>query len=413
MIDYFNLVNMNGGINGVKIVWKECETEYTVERGVECYHRLVDGQKAVMFDPHSVGIMDALLTQSAEDKIPIFETGGGSLESQDGSVLPYAFVIGFSFMDEATIIIHYLGEQLGGMDKLKGKKIVNLYHGSPYGRINLAILDELAREYGFEHIKIEVPHPGTEQGAQWLQIRRIKPDFVFLRGWGVMNPVAIQTAYRTGYPVNKIVGNLWAASEEDVIPAGEAADGYRAMVINPTGTDQPVTTEIVEKLYKAGKGNLEDKSRLGSLYWNMGVQGGINRVEAYRTAQKRFGNKAMSSTEFRWGAENLVIDEKRKQEIGAPKMLPVKLSCEDHMGGHRARIEQWDAKAKKWNIVSDWLEADEKKATEYTLAEAEKYRKAHNIKRRDCSDPQQRDNYDLTSEDLADEAQNKAAQAQK
>ena len=26
VIDYFNLVNMNGGINGVKLSWEECET---------------------------------------------------------------------------------------------------------------------------------------------------------------------------------------------------------------------------------------------------------------------------------------------------------------------------------------------------------------------------------------------------
>ena len=37
MIDYFNLVNMSGGINGVKISWEECETEYNASRGVECY----------------------------------------------------------------------------------------------------------------------------------------------------------------------------------------------------------------------------------------------------------------------------------------------------------------------------------------------------------------------------------------
>ncbi len=31
------LVNMKGGINGVKLVWEECETEYNATRGVECY----------------------------------------------------------------------------------------------------------------------------------------------------------------------------------------------------------------------------------------------------------------------------------------------------------------------------------------------------------------------------------------
>ena len=39
-IDYFNLVNLSGGVNGVKIGWEECETEYNPSRGVECYERL-------------------------------------------------------------------------------------------------------------------------------------------------------------------------------------------------------------------------------------------------------------------------------------------------------------------------------------------------------------------------------------
>jgi branched-chain amino acid transport system substrate-binding protein len=38
IIDYFNLVNQSGGVNGVKISWEECETEYNA--GVECYERL-------------------------------------------------------------------------------------------------------------------------------------------------------------------------------------------------------------------------------------------------------------------------------------------------------------------------------------------------------------------------------------
>ena len=40
MIDYMNLVNMSGGVNGVKLTWEECETEYNPSRGVECYERL-------------------------------------------------------------------------------------------------------------------------------------------------------------------------------------------------------------------------------------------------------------------------------------------------------------------------------------------------------------------------------------
>jgi branched-chain amino acid transport system substrate-binding protein len=40
-IDYLTYVNMkDGGVNGVKFSWEECETEYNTAKGVECYERL-------------------------------------------------------------------------------------------------------------------------------------------------------------------------------------------------------------------------------------------------------------------------------------------------------------------------------------------------------------------------------------
>ena len=39
--DYYRLVNeRDGGINGVKIVFEECDFGYATDRGVECYERL-------------------------------------------------------------------------------------------------------------------------------------------------------------------------------------------------------------------------------------------------------------------------------------------------------------------------------------------------------------------------------------
>ena len=40
-IAYLTLLNeRDGGINGVKLIWEECETVYDVTRTVECYERL-------------------------------------------------------------------------------------------------------------------------------------------------------------------------------------------------------------------------------------------------------------------------------------------------------------------------------------------------------------------------------------
>src|SRR5689334_6590285 len=72
-IDYMNLINSrDGGVNGVKLTWNECETEYKVERGVECYERMktqgTPGPAA--FNPLSVGIAYALIERATADKIP-------------------------------------------------------------------------------------------------------------------------------------------------------------------------------------------------------------------------------------------------------------------------------------------------------------------------------------------------------
>ena len=94
------------------------------------------------------------------------------------------------------------------MEKLKGAKIAVVYHGSAYGRETIELYDTLSKKYGFGLEQIEVPHPGNEKTSVWLRVRAYNPDFVMLRGWGVMIPVALQTAAKVGYPVSKILGNI-------------------------------------------------------------------------------------------------------------------------------------------------------------------------------------------------------------
>src|SRR5476649_1312328 len=40
-LDYIKMINArDGGINGVKLTYEECEYGYATDRGVECYERL-------------------------------------------------------------------------------------------------------------------------------------------------------------------------------------------------------------------------------------------------------------------------------------------------------------------------------------------------------------------------------------
>ena len=143
----------------------------------------------------------------------------------------------------------------------------------------------MAKKYGYEVTHIAVPHPGNEQQSQWLQVRQIRPDWVILWGWGVMNPTALKAAAKVGYPRDKIIGVWWSGAEEDVIPAGDAAKGYIAAGFNLPGTNFPVMQDILKHVYEKGKGELEDKSRIGSIYHTRGIVAGIITTEAIRTAQ--------------------------------------------------------------------------------------------------------------------------------
>ncbi|MEN9559317.1 MAG: hypothetical protein RLZZ502_528, partial [Pseudomonadota bacterium] len=92
IIDYFNLVNANGGINGVKIKWEECETEYNATRGVECYERLKKNSGgATVVEPLSTGIAYGVLDRLPADKIPMTTLGYGRSDAANGKVFPYVF----------------------------------------------------------------------------------------------------------------------------------------------------------------------------------------------------------------------------------------------------------------------------------------------------------------------------------
>ncbi|MEZ5614979.1 MAG: ABC transporter substrate-binding protein [Rhodocyclaceae bacterium] len=388
MIDYFQLVNArDGGVNGVKITWSECETEYNNARGVECWERMKKGGPTgnTVFHPLSTGITYSVIEKAPADKVPVISLGYGRTDASDGRVFPYVFPLVTNYWSQNTAKIKFIGMKEGGMDKLKGKKIVNIYHDSAYGKETIPVLDAQAKMYGFSVQHIPVAHPGNEQQSQWLQVRQAKPDWVILRGWGVMNPTALKAAAKIGFPRNKIVGVWWSGAEEDTIPAGSAAKGFIAAGFNVAGANYPVIKDIQKYVAAKGNSNMEDKSRIGSVYYNRGVVHGIITVEAIRKAQEKYGKgKSITGEQMRWGIENLSIDNALLKKLGAEGFMPeLKVSCMDHEGSGKVKFQQWDGK--KWNVITDWIDADSKLVRGMIVESAAKYAKEKGITPRDCS----------------------------
>ena len=359
MIDYMTLINQSGGINGVKLTWEECETEYNAARGVECYERLKSKNGgATIVEPLSTGIAYGILDRVGKDKIPMTTLGYGRSDAANGKVFPYVFPLLTTYWNQAAAMVVYLGEKSGGMDKLKGKKIVHLYHDSAYGKEPLPVLEAEAAKWGFELIKIPITPPGSEQQSQWLQIRQANPDYVIMWTFGVMSAVGLKTAQRNGFPREKILGVWWAGSEEDTEPAGEAAKGFSTMSFTTPG-EFPILDEIRTKLYKNGQGNLKELDRVGNVMYMRGIAAAVMMVESMRNAQNKFGKgKTMNGEQVRWGLENLNIDLARQKALGVGDMFPpIKTSCDDHEGSGAVKVVQWDGK--KWVALSkNWITGD-------------------------------------------------------
>lgn len=353
--DYMRLTNAKGGVDGVKINLIECETGYKTDVGVECYEKLKDEGPAgaTVFNPLSTGITYQLIEKTWTDKVPVLSMGYGRTAAADGRIFKWTFNFPTTYWSQASAVIKYIGQQEGGMDKLKGKKIAHVFHNSPYGKEANPTLETLAKKYGYELLLLPVDHPGQEQKATWLQVRRAKPDWVFMSGWGVMNQVAIKEAAAVNFPMDHFIGNWWSSTESDVVPAGDSAKGYKGATFHGAGAGWPLHDEILKTLYGGDMAKAKDNN-FGEVLYNRGIINAVFSTEAMRTAMGKFGDKVLNGEQMQWGLEHLNLTADRLTELGLHDFTnPIKVSCEDHETMGPVRIQQWDGE--KWTFVSDWI----------------------------------------------------------
>ena len=381
--DYLKLVNArDGGVNGVKLVFEECETSYDAAKGVECYERLKGkGTGASGFDTQSTGITFAVTDKAFVDKVSVETAGYGLSQSADGTVFEWNFPLLGTYWTAADVIMQDIAKKEKG--DLKGKKIALVYHDSPYGKEPIALLQKRAAAQGFE-LLLPVTPPGVEQKSTWLQIRQQKPDYVLFWSAGVMTPAGIREAQATGFPREKIYAIWWAGSDHDVKDIGAGAKGYNAITLHNSAAKDKVHDELKKFVYDKGQGT-GAADEIGAIAHTRGMMIAMLQVEAIRAAQEKYGKgKALTSEQVRWGFENLNLTADRLKALGFGEIMrPVKTSCSNHMGDDWARIVQWDGS--KWETKSDWYQSDKSYIAPLVKEFAEKYAKDKNLKTRSCS----------------------------
>jgi branched-chain amino acid transport system substrate-binding protein len=384
-IAYVTLLNArDGGINGVPLVWEECETVYDVSRGIECYERLkAKGPTgAAVVHPRGTPMTYALTERATHDKIPLLTVGFGRADSSDGRVFPYVFTPPTNYWSQNTAKIRFIGQQVGGMAQLKGLKIAHVYHDSDFGQETLPILDKQAAQYGFAVQHLPVQPPGLDQKETWRRVKAAQPEWVILRSAGVMTMAALKEAAQVGFPRDKIVGPSPSCAEQEMVRAGEAARGYICATWHAAGRDFPLIQEILHYVYARGNGP-GPEGDVGTMRWNLGVLDGVLTTEAIRRAMREFGNRPLTGAQVQWGLEHLALTPAYLKELGAEGLLPpLTLSCHDHEGGGSVKFLQWDGT--QWDAITDWIATDQALVRPLVEAAAAKYAQERGVTPRAC-----------------------------
>ena len=352
--DYFNMLNArDGGIGGVKIVVEECETGYNAQKGVECYES-TKGKGALVYNPYSTGITLQLIPKAPVDKIPVLSMGYGLSAAAIGEKFPWTFTYPTSYWSQLSSILKYIDANGG----LKGKKVGFIYLDVGYGKEPIPLLEKLAKDQGFDVAMFPVGVKEMQnQGSQWLNVRKERPDYMIMWGWGAMNATAVKEAAKIKYPLDQFIGNWWAGAHSDLRSVGEAGKGYKAANFSGIGTDFPALQDVIKHVVDKGGSQVASKDLVGDVLYNRGLFNSVLIAEGIRAAQAKTGKKVITAADLRDGFELFDLNEARLKELGLEGFTaPIKGSCTDHEGAGSVFIQQWDGK--DWVKISDPIAPD-------------------------------------------------------
>jgi len=350
--DYFNMLNeRDGGIGGAKVVIEECETAYNTQKGVECYEATKD-KGALVYNPLSTGITLALIPKAPVDQIPVFSMGYGLSAAAIGEKFPWTFVYPTTYWNQMSSILKYIDANGG----VKDKKIGFIYLDVGYGKEPLPLLENLSESMGFELAKYPVGGKEMQnQSAQWLNVRKDRPDWMVMWGWGAMNPTAVKEAAKIRYPLDRFIGNWWAGSHNDLNAVGEAGKGYLAANFSGIGQDFPAVQDILTHVVEKGNSKVASPDDVGNVLYNRGMFNAVVLAEAIMIAQEKTGKASITGADMRDGLENINLDDARLKELGLEGFTGgIKGSCTDHEGAGSIFLQQWTGS--DWEKVTDLIE---------------------------------------------------------
>lgn len=334
-------VNDNGGIEGhsVEVIVRDHGNE--PQRGVECYEQL-KREGVFIFNFLSTPVTNAVLPRAMKDGNVLMQSFVGRGDAVDGKTFDWVFPVGPTYWQQAANDVAFIKGQMGG--DLSEAKIGFIYLDYPFGQEPIEILKTLAEKEGFQLELYPVPLPGSDQAGAWSKIRRDKPDYVISWLLAGGHVVASKEMRRNRFPIDRYLSVNWL-NEVDIKNIGaEEATGLLRGTNVAGGQEVPMVKTMLETYYANGKGN-GPENLVHDVYYNTGMAIYSVGFEAARIAIKESG-WPITPESMKAAYESINAFD------GDGLMAPVTVTAEDHGGGGKTRVEQWDGE--KWVPLTDW-----------------------------------------------------------
>lgn len=239
---------------------------------------------------------------------------------------------------------------------IEGKKIGFIYLNVDYGREPLPLLENLSASMSFELARYPIGVKQMQnQSAQWVNVRKDRPDWMIMWGWGAMNPTAIKEAVKIRYPLDRFIGNGWSGSHNDLKAVGKSGEGYLAANFSGIGQDFPAVQDMLTHVVDKGNSQVSSPDDVGHVLYNRGMFNAVVLAEAIVVAQAKTGTAAITGADMRVGLENINLDDARLKELGLEGFTGgIKGSCVDHEGAGSVFMQQWNGEG--WEKVSGLIE---------------------------------------------------------
>ncbi|WP_458760177.1 ABC transporter substrate-binding protein [Afipia sp. TerB] len=231
IVDTFNWINKNGGINGTKVDLDSVDYGYQVPRAIAQYKKWTGSDKISALIGWGTADTEALTGFLANDKIPdISGSYAAALSDPTGASgkakpAPYNFFYGPTYSDALRAELTWAAEDWKSKGKSGKPKFVHMGANHPYPNAPKEAGEALAKELGFEVLPplVFALTPG-DYSAQCLSLKSSGANYAYLGNTAASNISVMKACKAAGVDV-QFMSNVWGMDENAAKAAGAAADG--------------------------------------------------------------------------------------------------------------------------------------------------------------------------------------------